>query len=598
MTPTLSPVSPPRAAVKVLKNPIFWVPTLYLAMGIPFNVINSTALSMFKALGVSDGQNTVTLGFMVYAWSIKPLWAAFLDMYRTKKFFVIAMELLMPVLFAGIAMSLPFPGFYKISIALLWVAAFASSTQDICGDGIYLTGMDKKSQANLAGVQSMAWNLGKVLATGVLISGMERLSNSYGWAPQKMWSGVWIVIAITMALFAVYHWFLLPTGSIANRPHSTKQVFQDFVGSATTVFHKRAFWGMIAFVFLYRLGEGLINAEGKLFIQSDIASGGLGLTPGQTANIDAVYGTIAAIAGGILGGLFLGKIGLKRALPFLGLCLNIPHFTFVILSHYGAAKHGLDYGTIATLVSIEKFGYGFGFIGNMVYMMQQFAPGRCTMTHYAFATALMNFVLAPTTMISGPLAEYFGFSTFFIVVMFASVPSVWSAYIAPFPLDGDNHKGAESDENGIVITPDDPTRLSQAEQQVQRIAGRASVYAMINILVILILDAYLLGWLQGATPGDVIIDFVLNLRFVRPIHVFLNTGLSTGQIVFALLLACAALKGFLSLRTFKFANQAADESAACPGNAYLANARGAKIATWICGVITLGILAFGARMAF
>jgi PAT family beta-lactamase induction signal transducer AmpG len=349
-------------------------------------------------------------------------------------------------------------------------------------------------------------------------------------------------------------------------------VLEDFVGSAKTFFHKRAFWGMIAFVFLYRLGEGLIMVEGRLFIQSTTASGGLGLTAGQVANIDAVYGTVAAITGGILGGLFLGKIGLKKALPFLGLCLNIPHFTFVYLSHYGAANHGLAYSVIVTMVTIEKFGYGFGFIGNMVYMMQQFAPGRCTMTHYAFATALMNFVLAPTTMISGPLAEWLGFSTFFVVVMFASVPSVWAAYKAPFPLDGDDHKGSSDDEAiGVVITPDDPTRLSAAEQQVQRTAGRASVYAMINILAILILDAKTLGSLQGKAAGN-------------------------GRIEFGLLVACAALKLFLSLRTYQFANQAVAESAACPGNAYLANARGAKIATWICAVVTVVILLTGYRL--
>jgi len=576
---------------------VVWVPTLYLAMGIPFNVINNTSASMYKSLGVGDGQNTVALGSIGIAWSLKPLWAAFLDMYRTKKFFVIAMELLIPLLFVGVAMSLPLPGYFQISIALLWVASFASSTQDICGDGIYLTALDKKTQASLAGVQGMFWNLGKVLATGVLISGMESLANARGWSTQQMWSAVWVVTAIVMVLFAVYHVFLLPTGSIVHRPHNTKQVIEDFVGSARTFFQKRAFWGMIAFVFLYRLGEGLIMVEGKLFMQSTTASGGLGLTAGQVANIDAVYGTVAAIAGGILGGMFLGKIGLKKSLPLLGLCLNIPHFTFVYLSHYGASNHGLAYSVIVTMVTIEKFGYGFGFIGNMVYMMQQFAPGRCTMTHYAFATSLMNLVLVPTTMISGPLAEWLGFSTFFLVVMFASVPSVWAAWKAPFPLDGDEHPApADAETTGVVITPDDPTRLSAAELQVQRTAGRASVYAMINVLVILILDAKFLGWLQGVTPGAVVIDFTIPLPFVHSLHIYLNTGRSVGQIIFSLLSASAITKIFLSIRTFQSAQQAAVESAACPGNAYLANARGAKIATWICAVVTAVVLFTGYKL--
>ncbi|MEO7597575.1 MAG: MFS transporter [Opitutus sp.] len=554
------------------RNAMFWVPSLYLAMGIPFNVINGTASTMYKSLGVSDGQNTVALGSIIIAWSLKPLWAAFLDMYRTKKFFVLAMELLIAVLFAGVAMSLPLPGFFQITIALLWVAAFASSTQDICGDGIYLTALDKKTQASFAGIQGTFWNLGKVLATGILISGMERLSDAQGWQQQKMWMAIWLVAAAVMAVFALYHIVMLPTGTIAHRPENARQVVGDFLSSATTFFHKRAFWGMIAFVFLYRLGEGLIMVEGKLFLQSSIESGGLGMSAGQVASIDAVWGTIAAITGGILGGLYLAKIGLKRALPFLGLCLNVPHFTFVYLSHFGASHHGLDYTTVAVLVSIEKFGYGFGFIGNMVYMMQQLAPGRSTMTHYAFATALMNFVLAPTTMVSGPLAELLGFSTFFIVVMFASVPSVWAAWNAPFPLGDETPKEPRALEQA-TITPDDPTRLTVGERASQSLAGRASIYAMLTILVILLVDAKILGSLQGRVEGS-------------------------GQTQFILLVVSAALKMFLAFRGFQSAAQTAAQSALSGDTVYLRNARGAKVAIVICGIATVVVLGFAAKLAF
>jgi len=183
--------------------------------------------------------------------------------------------------------------------------------------------------------------------------------------------------------------------------------------------------------------------------------------------------------------------------------------------------------------------------------------------------------------------------------MFASIPSVWAAYKAPFPLDGDDHKSpVETGSAGIAITPDDPTRLCTAEQQVQRIAGKASSYAMINVLVLLIADAKLLGWLQGATRDNVVIDFVIHLPFVNSPHVHFNTGLSIGQIVFILLSVFAALKLFLSVRTFKVAEQTAAESANCPDNAYLGNAQGAKIATIICALISISILVFGYKQAF
>ncbi|MDX2185618.1 MAG: MFS transporter [Opitutaceae bacterium] len=556
-------------ARKFFHHPLFWVPSLYLAMGIPFNVINGTASTMFKSLGISDAQNTVALGNIILMWSLKPFWAAFLDMYRTKRFFVLSMELVSALLFVGVAMSLPLDNYFKVCISLLWVASFASATQDICGDGIYLTSLSKPKQASLAGVQGMAWNLGKVLATGLFISSMEDLSKVYNWSVQTMWMNVWFTCAGVMAFFFIYHIFILPTGSTSDRPESTKKVVAEFLLTAETFFHKRAFWGMIAFVFLYRMGEGLILSEGKLFLQSSIESGGLGLSAGQVAHIDAVFGTVASIVGGILGGLFLGKLGLKKSLWILGLCLNVPHFTFVYLSQQGAWHHGLDFATIATLVSIEKFGYGFGFIGNMVYMMQQFAPGRFTMTHYAFATSLMNLVLVPTTMISGPLAEWLGFSTFFFVVMFASVPSVWAAWKAPFPLE-EKDDGA-ADDGHIVITPDDPTRLSDGEKVVQKIAGVASIYAMLHILTILIVDAWALGRMQGHSEGVAWFPLMV-------------------------LGASAALKLFLSFNTFRHATRAALASAAAPGNAYLANAGGAKKATWICIAIDVLLLAVALKL--
>jgi PAT family beta-lactamase induction signal transducer AmpG len=551
---------------------LLWVPSLYLAMGIPFNVINSTALRMYKSLGYSDSQITVAVGSIGIAWSLKPLWAAFLDMYRTKKFFVVSMEFLFAALLVGVAMSIPGPAFFRTSIAILWVASFASSTQDICGDGIYLTALDRKSQARLAGVQSMFWVLGKILAAGVLISVLDSMRESNGWTQTHMWQLVMVASAGSMVALGIYHTFFLPAGSITDRPHSFGQVFDDFLGTASTFFHKRAFWGMIAFVFLYRLGEGLILQEGQLFLQGTQASGGLGLTAGQVSNIEAVYGTGANILGGLLGGWFAGRMGLGRSLWILGLFLNVPHFTYIYLSHFAAAGHGLPHATIVTLVSIEKFGYGFGMVGNMIYMMQQLAPGRCTMTHYAFATALMNLVLVPTAMMSGPLAEWLGFSTFFLVVMLASVPSVFAAWRAPFPI------GAASDEENAdatlaMVTVDDPTRLTDGEKRVQALAGRASVFAMLNILTVLILDAGILGSLQG-----------------KAAH--------TGMLQLELLVAVAFLKGFFAMKTFGLASEAKAAAAAVGEKNYLGNARGAKVATLICGAATLCVLAFGVRMAF
>jgi PAT family beta-lactamase induction signal transducer AmpG len=211
-------------------------------------------------------------------------------------------------------------------------------------------------------------------------------------------------------------------------------------------------------------------------------------------------------------------------------------------------------------------------IGNMIYMMQQLAPGRCTMTHYAFATSLMNLVLVPTAMVSGPLAERLGFSTFFFVVMFASVPSVLAAWRAPFPLkDDEPHDTGRADL--AVVTVDDPTRLNTVEKTVQALSGRASIYAMLNILTILIIDAKILGSLQGMAAGS-------------------------GRKQFGLLLLVVVMKGYFAWQTYRLAGEAAVAAAPAGEKNYLGNARGAKIATMVCGVVTLGILTFAGQMAF
>jgi PAT family beta-lactamase induction signal transducer AmpG len=572
-----SPVA--QAPKAVWWRAIIWVPTLYLAMGIPFNVImGGTAARMYKSLGFSDHDITVSLGSLGLAWSLKPLWAAFLDMYRTKKFFVLAMEVLLGLLFATVAMALPLSSFFKISIAVFWIAAFASSTQDICADGVYITSLDKASQARFAGLQGMFWVLGKVLATGVLIWVMDKTRETRGWSQTTMWTAVMLISAAVMVLFAVYHFFILPSGSVTKRPESTKHVIREFAESARSFFDKRAIWGMIAFVYLYRLGEGLILMEGQLFLQSSVAQGGLGLTAGQVSEIDAVYGTVASIIGGLLGGFFAAKLGLKRSLVILAFCLNVPHFTYVYLSQGAAAGHGLPHATIVTMVSIEKFGYGFGFVGNMIYMMQQLAPGRFKMTHYAFATSLMNLVLIPTNMVSGPLAQSLGFKTFFVVVMFASVPSILAAWRAPFP-----QEGVKENEASV----DDESRLSAEARSVQRAMGRSSIYAMCALLFILILDVQFLGMLDGARRSSWI------------------------GVILALIAAGAVVKCLLAWKAVRMARVAladigqqssnqtyrADASERDTGESYRSNGTGAIIAAAISVVLTVALLAFAANRA-
>jgi PAT family beta-lactamase induction signal transducer AmpG len=421
------------AAAGRVRPPWLWVPSAYLAEGIPFAMVIWVAGTMFKDLGHSDGQITLATASIGIAWSLKPLWAAFLDMARTKRFFVLLMEALMAVLLAGVALCLPLPNYFQITIAVLWVLAFASATQDICVDGLYITALNERQQAAFIGVQGVFWNVGRLFGTALIVWTAGTLRQDHGLPATSAWGWAIGLSAVTMAALALYHAAVLPSGALAQRPGSLAEVGRTFVDAIVDFFRKDRIWGMLLFVFLYRSAEGLLLVEGPLFMQASPEAGGLGLTLKEKGLIDGTVSTVVSLAGGLLGGAFLAKVGLnRRTLVVMALCLNLPHITYVVLSQWAGPGQTLGLWTVATLVTVEKFGYSFGFVANMLYMMQQVAPGRYPMTHYAFCTALMNLMLVPTQALSGPLADHLGYRAYFILVMFAAIPSVLAAAFAPF----------------------------------------------------------------------------------------------------------------------------------------------------------------------
>jgi PAT family beta-lactamase induction signal transducer AmpG len=413
-------------------HPLAWVPSLYVAMGIPFSLVIWVAGTMFKDLGHTDTDIALATGSVGIAWSLKPFWASFLDMFRTKKFWVLSMELLIAVLLGFIAAALPLPGYFKIIVSILWVLAFASSTQDICADGIYITALSPEDQATWIGWQGAAWNTGRIFATALVVFLAGKFEVA-GMVPKAAWALALGFAAATMAGFAIYHFFRLPTGTVLRRPDSAKEVVETFVETLIDFVKKPKIWGMLLFVFLYRSGEGFLLVEAPLFMQAPLAKGGLGLSLSDKAFLDGAISTGVSLAAGVIGGMFISRRGLKRSLLIMALCMNIPHLCFVFLSHAVSPTAPLSLGTIAVFVTLEKFGYSFGFVANMLYMMQQISPGKYHMTHYAFCTALMNLVLIPTQASSGYIADALGYKNYFLFVMIASIPSVFAAWFAPFP---------------------------------------------------------------------------------------------------------------------------------------------------------------------
>jgi PAT family beta-lactamase induction signal transducer AmpG len=295
------------------------------------------------------------------------------------------------------------------------------------------------------GLQGAFWNAGRVFATAAVVGVAGHLQKQ-GMDAKSAWAAALAVSVVAMGLLAVYHAFVLPSGSIPSRPKDAAAVVSTFKDQFLDFLKKPHLLGMLMFVFLYRMGEGFLLIEAPLFMQGSVANGGLGLCATSAVSaacphlledkalIDGFISTVVSLAFGLLGGLFAGRFGLTRkTLVFMAMCLNVPHLTFYILSLMVSPDAPVSLPVIASLVTIEKAGYAFGFVANMLYMMQQISPGKYHMTHYAYCTAIMNLVLIPTQMLSGYLADHMGFQTYFLVVIAASIPSLIGAYFAPFP---------------------------------------------------------------------------------------------------------------------------------------------------------------------
>ena len=411
-------------------NPFLWVPSSYLAMGLIYVTVGSVANVMFKNMGMDNTNAAFWSSILGFPYTFKFLWAPLLELYKTKKFFVVLMQFLLAASIAGVAFALQLPGktWLVPVLVLLAVSAMLGATQDIGSDGVYVTTLPPRDMAKYTGFQSMCWNAGFLLAAGPLIHFSGVLHEStHSWGTS--WMVILLVIAGIMILAGLYHSRLLPPGAAAlDAPKTFGQAMGTFGHAFATFFQKKGVWLMIAFAFFYRTGFGLIDKMGPLFMIDDRAKGGLGLSNQMLGDINGTFGTGAFILGSLVGGWVVSRAGLKKSLLILCLCLNVPNVTFLILSQTLPS----NYYVIAGIVTLEKLGWGIGCVGHMIYMMQQIAPGPYKTAHYTIATALMGACMMLTGAVSGYVQKWVGYQWFFIIVLLAAAPSILVTLLAPF----------------------------------------------------------------------------------------------------------------------------------------------------------------------
>jgi PAT family beta-lactamase induction signal transducer AmpG len=383
------------------KSPWFWIPTLYVAEGLPYFAVNTLTVLMYTRMGVGLKEMAFFTGCLYLPWVIKPFWSPFIDLIKTKRWWVITMQLLMALTMAGVAFLLPTSFFFKSTLICFWLMAFCSATHDIAADGYYMLELSEHDQAAYVGVRSTFYRIASVVGQGVLVILAGTLEERTGNIAQS-WGTVFLMLSIFFLLVTLWHTKAMPRPA-TDKPIAGvtyRNILQNFGRTFVTFFRKPHIWSALAFMLLYRLPEALCIKLVQPFLIADRASGGLALTTQEVGIVNGTVGVIALLAGGILGGIAIAKGGLRKWLWPMAASLALPCVLYCIL----AMTQPENFTLICAAIAVEQFGYGFGFTAFMLYLIQ-FSQGESQTSHYAFCTAFMALGMMLPGMAAGWLHD-------------------------------------------------------------------------------------------------------------------------------------------------------------------------------------------------
>ena len=415
-----------------MKSPWSWIPSLYFAEGLPYVAVMTISLILYKQLGLSNADITFYTSWLYLPWVIKPLWSPFIDIIKTKRWWITTMQLLIGAAFGGIAFTIPSDFWLQGTLCFFWLMAFASATHDIAADGFYMLGLDQHDQAWFVGIRSTFYRIASVFGQGVIVVVAGLLENRYGDIP-RAWSTTLLASSALFLAITLWHQFILPSenGVRVEAPVSRETSSRRTVLSAfATFFRKPGVWLAIIFMLLYRLPEALSVKMLTPFLLDAVEDGGLGLSTAQSGLVYGTVGVIALTLGGILGGVWSAKVGLRKALWPMALALALPCSVYL----YMALAQPQNILTIYFCVALDQFGYGFGFTAYMLYMMY-FSRGEYSTSHYAVCTAFMALSMMVPGFFAGMLQESLGYSGFFVLVMVCCLATVAVTALLPSKIE-------------------------------------------------------------------------------------------------------------------------------------------------------------------
>ena len=402
------------------RNPVSawrWIPTLYFSQGVPYVVVMTLSVVMYKNLKVSNTDIAFYTSWLYLPWVIKPLWSPLVDMFRTKRLWIVGLQFLVGACLALVALTVPGPGFFRLTLAVFWLLAFSSATHDIAADGFYLLALPSHQQAAFVGVRSTFYRLAMIAGQGGLVwfAGLlQEATNDVA----RAWSGVFLLTGVFFVLAALYHLVALPRPARDHSVQRPPQVLAGYLSVFAAFFRKEDIGVILGFLLLYRFAEAQLLKLVTPFLLDARNLGGLGLTTPQVGIIYGTIGVIALTCGGLVGGYVLSRFGLKRMLWPMIFAMYAPNVVFILL----ALVQPDNLFVIGSALAVEQFGYGFGFAAYLLYMMLV-AEGEHRTAHYALCTGFMALGMMLPGMTAGWIQEHLGYVNFFIWVCVATVPS-------------------------------------------------------------------------------------------------------------------------------------------------------------------------------
>jgi len=408
-------------------KPWYWIPFLNFASGFPYAIIISVSVIMYKDLGIDNDDIGFYTSLLYLPWVIKPLWSPFIDLYATKRKWFLAMQLVISVVFLFVGMTISMNHFFMLSLALFWVATFASASNDVASDGFYMIALAKEEQSFFLGIRSTFYRLSMLTANGLMVILVGYLEDQFG-DKTKAWSYTMVFVALIMIVLTIYNFFVTPTvEEVSGAEEEHKQSFQEIFSS---FFQKKQIGIMVSFILLFRLGESQLLKMLTPFLIDTKAKGGMGLATEDVGIIYGTFGVAALVVGGILGGIIISRGGLRKWMLPMFLAMHLPIIGFVLLAHFHPTSVYYIYATVVA----EQFGYGLGFSAFMMYLIYV-AEGESKTAHYAIATGFMALGMMLPGMASGFIQEYLGYGNFFIWVFCATIPGLILSQMLKYPVD-------------------------------------------------------------------------------------------------------------------------------------------------------------------